>query len=139
MSDKNFFDVKFFFQNMIFCQKLPKPHHYEAQNSAFFLRICIIFTNSRLFINGKWEVLKLDYFIPKSYGVRTIYANIIQCQLWVALIEKAFAKVKGNYGNLDEGSCEEAFTYLTGCPCRSQKIDKEMDEVKLWKELMGYQ
>ncbi|KAF1763164.1 hypothetical protein GCK72_011430 [Caenorhabditis remanei] len=79
----------------------------------------------RLFINGKWEVLKLDYFIPKSYGVRTIYANIIQCQLWVALIEKAFAKVKGNYGNLDEGSCEEAFTYLTGCPCRSQKSIKK--------------
>ena len=37
--------------------------------------------------------------------------------LWMALIEKAFAKFKGSYENMNGGSVEDGLLYLTGGVC----------------------
>jgi len=46
-------------------------------------------------------------------------------ELWVLLIEKAYAKLHGNYFSLRGGYAEEALEDLTGCPTKN--IDLKSD------------
>jgi len=53
-------------------------------------------------------------------------------ELWVLLIEKAYAKLHGNYYTLRGGFANEGMIDLTGCPCSN--YDLESDKVKRWIE-----
>jgi hypothetical protein len=48
--------------------------------------------------------------------------------MWVLLIEKAYAKLHGNYYTLRGGYAREALEDLTGCPTKN--IDLKSDQVK---------
>jgi|LauGreDrversion4_2_1035121.scaffolds.fasta_scaffold107354_3 calpain-15 len=39
--------------------------------------------------------------------------------IWVLILEKAWAKVFGNYAAIDGGSPYEVFRYITGCPVQN--------------------
>lgn len=46
--------------------------------------------------------------------------------MWVLLIEKAYAKLHGNYFTLRGGYCSDALEDLTGCPAETIELgDKE--------------
>ena len=47
--------------------------------------------------------------------------------LWVLLLEKAFAKVHGNYHNLKGGFLNEALLDLTGCPTKVISLTDDTD------------
>ena len=49
------------------------------------------------------------------------YAN----EIWVLLIEKAYAKLHGGYYQLRGGFVNEALLDLTGCPSTSYDLDDE--------------
>ena len=76
----------------------------------------------RLCHNGEWRTLLLDDSFPclqsnpSGVGVPA-FAYGARRQLWVALIEKAFAKLHGCYEALDGGTTDEALETLTGFPC----------------------
>ncbi len=53
-------------------------------------------------------------------------------QMWVSLVEKALAKVFGNYLALDTGQAREALGILTGQPCETIEIHPEDQDVRLW-------
>ena len=73
--------------------------------------------------NGKWEDVLVDDFIPITYGDRPLNARGSSLdEIWVPLIEKAFAKLNGCYEALISGSESEAFVAMTGCPVRHQRM-----------------
>uniref|UniRef100_A0A0N5AUF7 Calpain catalytic domain-containing protein n=1 Tax=Syphacia muris TaxID=451379 RepID=A0A0N5AUF7_9BILA len=72
----------------------------------------------RLCVDGKWQHVVLDDFFPCRKRSRTLaFAVGRRNQLWVPLIEKAFAKITGNYAKLLAGRVLEGLAVLTGSPC----------------------
>lgn len=55
-------------------------------------------------------------------------------ELWVQLLEKAWAKINGSYENTITGLCMEAFRTLTGAPVDYYHHDYT-DHEKLWVKL----
>jgi len=60
----------------------------------------------RLNINGVWRYIAVDDSLPeqdgKALGARSF--NDSESELWVSLIEKAYAKVYHNYGSFKHNS-----------------------------------
>ncbi|KAF1754323.1 hypothetical protein GCK72_020883 [Caenorhabditis remanei] len=90
----------------------------------------------RLFIDGEWQVIKIDYHIPQIDGKeRFVESN--SKEFWAAFIEKAFAKLEGGYAELNGGhTVSWAFECLTGNPCRSIAIKKKYCPDGFWKFLI---
>ena len=53
-------------------------------------------------------------------------------ELWVVILEKAWAKVHGDYLSIIGGFSDEAFRDLTGAPSRMVDLRNESEE-KIWK------
>lgn len=67
----------------------------------------------------EWATVVVDEFLPCkiSYGQpRPVFAEPLGEEIWVALLEKAFAKFCGSYGALSGGGVAFAFQVLTGKP-----------------------
>lgn len=71
----------------------------------------------RLFIDGTWETIILDACFPVSPHGQFIYAKPHKVEIWVMLIEKAWAKIYKSYDNIHAGFAEEGLVALTGAPC----------------------
>ena len=66
-----------------------------------------------IFHDGKWQkVLVDDYFILKN-GTFAFTKPVNNC-LYSCLIEKAYAKIKGSFADINGGTLVEAFKALTG-------------------------
>ena len=73
----------------------------------------------RFFIRGKpWIITVDDYFLyTPQYEIPHWYANIgDDNSLWVPILEKAWAKIKGNFANSDGGWTQNGIRALTGAP-----------------------
>jgi len=67
----------------------------------------------------EWATVVVDEFLPCNikYGQpRPVFAEPLGEEIWVALLEKAFAKFCGSYGSLSGGGVAYAFQVLTGKP-----------------------
>ncbi|EGT34638.1 hypothetical protein CAEBREN_16962 [Caenorhabditis brenneri] len=91
----------------------------------------------RLLVNGEWKVIKTDFHIPQVDGWE-IFSKMTKRQCWVAFIEKAFAKVKGSYGQLDSLCPTEAFKCLTGHPSKRNCINSKTNSDALWEDLIKH-
>ena len=70
-----------------------------------------------LCVNGLWQDIILDDFIPFSpQSGEFAYNTSKQPEIWVSLLQKAWAKVHGGYMNIDGGFTTEAVQSLTGAP-----------------------
>jgi len=66
---------------------------------------------------GDWRLVTLDDYFPcvsKYSGPAFSKAN--GNELWVLLLEKAYAKIYGSYANIESGLCLNALRDLTGAP-----------------------
>jgi hypothetical protein len=72
--------------------------------------------------NGQWETVFIDDHFPvmseeykeqKSAGAAFAYTDNFE-EIWVSLIEKAYAKYYGSYAALEHGFCHFALADLTG-------------------------
>ena len=93
-----------------------------------------------LYINGEKQLILLDDYLP-YIGVnfkQLAVAKSPENQIWVSLIEKAFAKINGNYIRIGcGGTPNEVFDVLTEAYSEEIPInnDKEIAE-ELWNKLV---
>ena len=66
-------------------------------------------------IDGKPQIVIVDDYLPVNKETKKlIYAQSKKNELWVSLLEKAWAKVNGGYANIIGGTPMEALEFLTG-------------------------
>lgn len=67
---------------------------------------------------GKWMTIDMDEYIPFLYG-NPAFTKAKDNQLWVVLLEKAWAKLYTSYKRIEAGYPEEALHDLTGAPVKN--------------------
>ena len=87
------------------------------------------------YINGApREVIIDDHFPCYEWG-KPLFSHSKANELWVLLIEKAWAKLFGSYTATEEGEIQEIFECLTGTPCTSIKaadLDQIVKNIPAW-------
>ena len=66
--------------------------------------------------NGIWVEVTIDDFFPCRPKGNPYFSRGNGNEMWVLLIEKAYAKLHGNYYSLRSGYANEGMIDLTGCP-----------------------
>ena len=88
--------------------------------------------------SGEWKNVIIDDYIPciisKKNQLIPYFSKIRGNDIWVSLLEKAYAKLYGSYFCLQGGYQAEAYYALTGAPVKSfhQKTNKVDSMEKLW-------
>ena len=84
----------------------------KDDNGCYKLRFCK---------GGEWQCITVDDYFPCYPGKGPIFSKSHGDELWVLLIEKAYAKLHGNYYALRGGWAYEGMMDLTGAP--TQKVN----------------
>ena len=97
--------------------------------------------NLRLCQEGSWETITVDDFIPCYPEGGPLYAKGHGNELWVMLLEKAYAKLCGSYAALKAGWAFEAMIDLTGAPYWTVRFDdsetkKMVEDGSLWSLML---
>jgi len=105
-------------------------------NGAHVINLCI---------DGVWQAVVVDSFLPQKIDARGIdgfqlaFSRAADQQLWVALVEKAYAKVHGSYEAISGGYIEEAMFDLTGYPTESIAFDsRDFDSDTFWARMASW-
>ena len=85
--------------------------------------------------NGWWQTVIVDDFLPCS-GPKPAFARNRDepNELWVSLIEKAYAKIHGSFAAIMSGGSAPALGDLTGCPYKT--FEFEGDSSTSFKQLL---
>lgn len=82
-----------------------------------------------LCINGVWEEIIMDDKFPSQpYSKSAAFNTSKSNEMWVMLLEKAWAKVHGGYLNINAGLTREALHDLTGAPAITYFNDEGSEE-----------
>jgi calpain-15 len=73
----------------------------------------------RLCKDGEWCEVTVDDYFPCFPLAGPFFSRAHNNELWVLLLEKAYAKLHGNYKTLCGGEPHQALMDLTGCPTTS--------------------
>jgi len=95
----------------------------------------------RLCKNGEWHTVTVDDYIPCYFNAGPIFSRANGDELWVLLIEKAYAKMHGCYYSLRFGFTHHGMIDLTGCPTWNitiPKDDQANDDVtdEIWDKMI---
>ncbi len=82
--------------------------------------------------NGEWKEVVIDDYFP-CYQDEPAFSKSNGDELWVLIMEKAWAKLHGSYERIEAGFAENVFRDLTGAPCEVVHND---DPELLWKKLL---
>ena len=94
-------------------------------NGLFAVALCL---------NGVWEDVILDDHAPCNANGKLDFNTSKTNELWVVLLEKAWAKVHGGYLNIEAGLTREALRDLTGASAKTFFTQQRPEE--LWNTLM---
>ncbi|CAK60103.1 unnamed protein product (macronuclear) [Paramecium tetraurelia] len=70
----------------------------------------------RLCLDGEWKVVVLDDFIPVNGQGNPAFSKNAGAEMWVALLEKAWAKMNIDYTDIEGGDPREVIKSITGGP-----------------------
>ena len=91
-----------------FPNKLKSMFKQSSKNEKGFYEI-------EFYIDGKKQIVVIDDYLPVSkVNKQLIYAKSVKKQIYVMLLEKAWAKINGGYINIIGGKTYEALEILTG-------------------------
>ncbi|KAJ3246563.1 Calpain-type cysteine protease dek1 [Chytriomyces hyalinus] len=138
-------------------ERVLDPRQTDSERCGFY--------NVRLFIDGKWRVYRVDnYFALQdpasvkkqkqivnafnapifqtkamSHGPQLHFAKSTYKQLWVPVLEKAYAKAHSSYKSISGGQIAEALFDLTGFPTESIHFGASgFDSNDFWTRLMSF-
>lgn len=66
------------------------------------------------YINGEQTDIVIDDFVPCNPLGQPAFSKCHGNELWVILLEKAWAKINGSYEKTKYGLSTTAFSFLTG-------------------------
>jgi len=89
-----------------------------------------------MFIDGAWQVVVVDdYFVVDKGTKNFTYAKPNGLELWVVILEKAWAKVNGGYANTISGNPKDVMMAFTGYSVESVKhVGTEPEEI--WERIV---
>lgn len=74
--------------------------------------------------NGEQKLIFLDDMIPSKDG-KTVFSHANGPELWVILLEKAWAKLHGSYERIIGGIAYETMRDITGAPGFTHEVNEE--------------
>ena len=77
----------------------------------------------RFFINGMETPVVVDDYLPVKQDGTPAFATSRDGELWVSLLEKAWAKLHGSYARMEGGLPSHAAIHLAGVPAESHFHD----------------
>ena len=90
-----------------------------------------------LFINGQPQIVIVDDYLPVKKGTNELifaHSKPEKNEIWISLLEKAWAKVNGGYANIIGGTPMEALDFLTGFSSLSYDMEnKDNDDLNEYK------
>ena len=98
----------------------------------------------RLCLDGEWRVIVVDDVLPCTRFGTLAFSQAARRQLYVPLLEKAFAKSYGCYEAIEAGTCDEALGALTGAPCEQLRLQprdgvaEPVDSDLQWTRLLSF-
>ena len=96
------------------------------QNGIYVVALCV---------DGIWQDVILDDLVPcTKYSKKPAFNRSKSSELWVILLEKAWAKVHGGYMNIAAGLTREALRDLTGASAITYFTSQKREE--LWEKLV---
>jgi len=78
-----------------------------------------------------------DFFPFCQHKDEWAFSRSVEKEIWVLLLEKAWAKIHGSYQRIEAGTTGEALPALTGAPTEFQFHEEVTDENLLWKKLFN--
>lgn len=75
----------------------------------------------KLLFKGKWLTIDIDQNIPTLYN-KPAFSDAVGSELWVVLLEKAWAKMYTSYKRIEAGYPEEGLHDLTGAPIKQIRM-----------------
>ncbi|XP_038724877.1 calpain-type cysteine protease DEK1 isoform X2 [Tripterygium wilfordii] len=98
----------------------------------------------RFCIQGEWVPVVVDDWIPCEAPGKPAFATSRKGnELWVSLLEKAYAKLHGSYEALEGGLVQDALVDLTGgageeIDMRSAQAQIDLASGRLWSQLLRF-
>lgn len=109
-----------------FPQRIKEIFFTEEINGAgcYALKVCV---------NGEVRVFVVDDYFPCLAGTTdSAFSKSRGPELWVLLLEKAWAKINKTYENTITGYASEALRFLTGAPVEFYNHDYHED---IWDQI----
>ena len=78
-------------------------------------------------INGQETPVIVDDFLPVKSNGRLAFASSRDGEIWVSLLEKAWAKLHGTYARIEGGLPSFAYSHLLGVPSEAINHDSVSD------------
>lgn len=94
------------------------------------------FFSCKILYKGKWKEIIIDDFVP-CYGQRPAFSHSIKNEMWVQILEKAWAKLYSSYKRIDAGFPEEGLHDLTGAHMKMFRFQVDtIDYENTWRYLL---
>lgn len=106
-----------------------KPERIEKMFNLSQMNVAGIWAID-MYKNGMRQEVVMDDFIPCKNGV-PCFSRAHGNELWVIILEKAWAKLHGSYERIEAGLCTDVMRDLTGAPSFSMLTTEKGLEQKL--------
>ena len=91
----------------------------------------------RFFINGNETPVIVDDYLPCNRNGQPAFASSRDEELWVSILEKAWAKLHGSYARTEGGLPCFACSHLVGVPSESFLHEDIEDREEFWDMLQS--
>ena len=126
-------DIYFLFAVQNLCQKQGRLNNLFRFNETFVNPYG--YFEITFYINGVEQIVIVDDYLPVNKNTNELVgAKSKVNEIWISLLEKAWAKINGGYANIIGGTPMEALEFLTGFSSLSYDMEnKDNDDLNEFK------